>query len=264
MRDEFEYRNLSNDQIKNLNHSIDLLAKQDKRVLSSKELYSRPNYTAKTIVVDFDDTLFDTTLIAMRIIKHNYEQFKDYFDYNLLKTPNLYDCYMRNDFYLANSLKKDSITEVPKEIFQLVSEVYNNESVTNYAHPMNIAKALHQYSDESYCSKIYILSECVSQKAAEIKLRKIFNTFGGNPKISFIFNIAGEKTKAQVLNKKKIKFDSFIDDKLANFVDLIKNTDCFGAEFLCPFYGYNRLNNFPEIEELIEKNNNQFFYFNNL
>ena len=232
---------------------------------SIREAYERATKESKNkiVAVDVDDVLFNTAAVALRQMDSNRSYLEDFFDLsNLPERPSDTFCYSRKDYYLTNifPMRPDVDPDAANRVY--IDNTWKYPFLYYSVLPMRMTRILQFALDTlpDYISKIYVISECIKGTIND-KTNAVNRVFGDyKNKVEFLYSIAGEYTKSDILNYYNIDFDIYIEDKISNIVDMIINhKGTANKEILIPAYGYNT--QLSDLEKAVFKESNCSIYY---
>jgi len=230
------------------------------KITEDKDTLLNTNNTEKKILVtDFDDTLALTAIKHFHLVQNskNVETYKKYMNINQTSQRFFYS---RTEYYTSKWLKRPEVDEIPKEIANEITDLFNLPDFYDDVKPTKFAIALKEYLKQPYCEKIYVISHCLSDTAADAKIKWLVDFYKDcNPeKIEFIPTT--DTRKSIPIMERGIKWDIFADDRLECIYDMVLYGQGFGNEILIPEFGYNKPT--ERFSNLVEKFNLQTFYMN--
>ena len=153
-----------------------------------------------------------------------------------------------------------------KELHQRMLDAYFHDSeFYDDLHPSSYCRALKQMAQMGTVEAIWVVTSCVDIRLPVTRskarfLDRVFDEIRSHTTVKYIFTQQGE-TKAEAINSMEIKYNSFVDDSVANIVDVIKNTESRGKEFLIPRYRYNL--QVPDMPTLVGQHRANIVWFDN-
>lgn len=217
-------------------------------------------------VFDMDEVLVNIGPLFYRTIRMNWVKYGPYFkdlgpltDKQILERKlSHFDQWLLKDEY--KNLPEEEYNKLMKKIRYMFKvdffdvDVYSRLKPTEFARKTLMKKT---FINHIRVEKVYILTRCVGNKMPEYK-RKFVKKWFNHQKIEMIV-VPENSSKADVLRKKGVNWDLFIDDEIKNIADFAEKLNIDRKEFLIPRLGYNEMP--PLLDALIREKNGIYNYY---
>lgn len=143
-----------------------------------------------------------------------------------------------------------------KKVFELYFE---DENFYHNLQPTPYAKILRSLVENKIVSDLLVVTKCGSSIRLPVNKSKILwlqNFFEGLIKtrnIKFCFIEKDEKKSDAIKEQGFEDYNTFVDDHIDNIMDVIKNTDSRGKEFLIPKMTYNSVLHNPTFPAFLDE-----------
>lgn len=172
----------------------------------------------------------------------------------------------RLQFDILSHFHRDTSKISPADQLLMHNKYFMSETFYDELEPSSYYFMLKSMMEFGVLKSVSVVTSCIdlSYPVTKSKVRfllKIFESFKtAGVEVRFILTEKGQ-TKAQAINEHKVVYSTFVDDSIANIVDVIMNTNSDCREFMIPRYRFNTT--IPDEKRMTDEKQIKVFWFDN-